>query len=103
MPADFFVFVLYYSRLFVSLQQKTNSLNIYEATTNWELGTWNASSLWRLGKVCPQWQPGNTRVAPLHERERRAIRVWRNAPPHPSQPRSQVRGDYQSPLLQAAG
>ena len=33
MPADFFVFVLYCSRLFVSLQQKTNSLNIYEATT----------------------------------------------------------------------
>ena len=48
MPADFFVFVLYYSRLFLSLQQKTNSLNIYEATTNWELGTWNASSLWQM-------------------------------------------------------
>ena len=48
MPADFFVFVLYCSRLFVSLQQKTNSLNIYEATTNWELGTWNASSLWQM-------------------------------------------------------
>jgi hypothetical protein len=33
MPADFFVFVLYCSRLFVSLQQKTNELMIYEATT----------------------------------------------------------------------
>ena len=30
MPAVFFVFVLYCSRLFVSLQQKTNSLNCFK-------------------------------------------------------------------------